>query len=323
VLGPDHVGHRVVVRHIVGRRADRPLSSDVLGVLLAVSESEITVQTKGGPVRVPVAAVTAAKPVPDRRRLSNTEAVEFAAAHGWPAAESARLGDWWLRASGGWTMRGNSGLPVGEPGVPREAAIDAVVAWYRERGLPPAIAVPLPLRAGLDAELDRRGWVAEKPTLVMTAALAALDPPRRAEPVRMDRTPAPEWLAVAAARKGSLPEVALRVLTGVPDVRFPIVDGPGGAAVATARGVVADPRRWWLGLTLLEVAPAARRQGFARHVVGALADWARELGATQAYLQVEAANTAARALYARLGFTVHHRYVHRVLRGAGGGASGG
>jgi N-acetylglutamate synthase len=313
VLGPHDVGHRIVVRRIVGLRNNRPVFSDVLGELLELSETMITVRTKTGTVQVPSKAIMRAKRVPDRRRLSATEAVELAAAPGWPAAESARLGDWWLRASAGWTMRGNSALPIGDPDRPLDAAIDAVVAWYRERGLPAAFSVPLPLRAGLDAELDRRGWVASPTTLVMTAPLAALDPPRRAEEVRLDPAPSDEWLAIAASRKKSLPDAALAILTGPPEVRFAIVYGDEGASVATARGVVADPERRWLGLSLIETAPEARRQGYAGHVIGALAGWARSVGARDAYLQVEERNAPAVALYERLGFTVHHSYVPRVL----------
>lgn len=312
MLGPPDVGHRVVVRRIVGLRDNRPVFSDVLGELLDLSETELTVRTKAGSVQVPIKSIIRAKRVPDRRSLSATEAVELAAAAGWPAAETARLGDWWLRASEGWTMRGNSALPIGDPDRPLDAAIDAVAEWYRERGLPPAICVPLPLKAGLGAELDRRGWQARPTTLVMTAPLAALDPPRRPEEVRLDPAPSEAWLAVAASRKQSLPAAARTILTTVPEVRFAIVYGSESAPIATARGVVADPERRWLGLSLIETAPAARRRGHAAHVIGALVDWARGVGARDAYLQVEQRNGPAVALYERLGFSVHHSYVPRV-----------
>jgi GNAT superfamily N-acetyltransferase len=38
-----------------------------------------------------------------------------------------------------------------------------------------------------------------------------------------------------------------------------------------------------------------------------LLDWARERGATRAYVQVVAENAAARTLYESMGFVVHHR----------------
>jgi GNAT superfamily N-acetyltransferase len=313
VLGPHHVGHRVVVRRIVGMRDNRPLFTDVLGELVEYAETDITVRTRSGAVRVPKNEIVRAKPVPDRRRLSATEAVELAAAAGWPAGESARLGDWWLRATENWTMRGNSALPIGDPDRPLGEAIDAVSDWYQVRGQRPAFSVPLPLRARLDAELDRRGWVAQPTSLVMTAPLTELVLARRSEPVLLDREPSPDWLSVVAARKQALPASALAVLTGVPEVRFGKVYGGEGALAATARGVVADTERRWLGLSLIETAEGSRRQGYATHVIAALVDWARSVGARDAYLQVEARNTVAVGLYERLGFRVHHSFVPRVL----------
>jgi GNAT superfamily N-acetyltransferase len=259
----------------------------------------------------------AAKTVPDRRRPTATEALELAAAAGWPAAERADLGDWWLRASAGWTNRGNSALPIGDPGLPTGDAIGAVEAWYRDRQLPPKITVPLPLLARLDAELDRRGWTASPPTLVRTAPLATMlaGTPARPDlaPVQLSSAPTPEWLAVAAARKKSLPDVALKVLTAVAHVRFAHWYGQSGALLATARGVVADPERRYLGVGLVEVAEPARRRGLAKHLMRALAEWAVDLGARDAYLQVEEHNSAAVALYDSLGFATHHTYVTRLL----------
>jgi len=289
--------------------------TDLLGHLVEFSETHLTVRTRHGDVAVPTTEIARAKRVPDQRRLSATEALEVAAAHGWPAADQGRLGDWWLRATGGWTMRANSALPVGEPGLPLDQAIDAVVGWYAARGLPAAVSVPLPLRAGLDAELERRGWTVKDPTVVMTAALDELDITRRPDDVRLDPAPSPRWLAVTANRKKGLPQAALDVLTGPDQVRFATVPGDGDGVLATARGTVADPERRWLGLSLIETAEEARRQGYAQHVMGALVDWARTVGARDAYLQVLATNSAARALYERIGFRVHHRYQARVKKG--------
>ncbi len=66
MLGPDDVGHRVVVRRIVGGTVDRPLRSDLLGQLVALTEHELTVATDNGPVTVARQAVVAAKRIPPR-----------------------------------------------------------------------------------------------------------------------------------------------------------------------------------------------------------------------------------------------------------------
>lgn len=51
------------------------------------------------------------------------------------------------------------------------------------------------------------------------------------------------------------------------------------------------------------VAPEARGRGIARALVAALAGWALERGAQRILLFVQEANTPARGLYERLGFT--------------------
>ncbi|HEY1489266.1 MAG TPA: hypothetical protein VGF84_24385 [Micromonosporaceae bacterium] len=66
MLGPQDVGFRVVVRHIVGVRDGRPLMTDVLGELLAATETELVVAGRSGPVTVPVKAVVAGKRIPPR-----------------------------------------------------------------------------------------------------------------------------------------------------------------------------------------------------------------------------------------------------------------
>jgi N-acetylglutamate synthase len=68
VLGPHDIGHRVVVRRVVGRRDGRPLMTDVLGILVALTESQLTVDTeRHGRLAIDRVAVVAAKRVPPRR----------------------------------------------------------------------------------------------------------------------------------------------------------------------------------------------------------------------------------------------------------------
>ena len=54
-----------------------------------------------------------------------------------------------------------------------------------------------------------------------------------------------------------------------------------------------------------------RGQGLARKLCASLLVQAREEGARAAYLQVEAGNAAARAVYRRLGFVDAYRYHYR------------
>jgi N-acetylglutamate synthase len=67
VLGPQDVGHRVVVRSIIGVRDGRPFMTDALGTLISITDTELTVDTRAGPVTIRRTAVVAAKRVPPRR----------------------------------------------------------------------------------------------------------------------------------------------------------------------------------------------------------------------------------------------------------------
>ena len=86
-----------------------------------------------------------------------------------------------------------------------------------------------------------------------------------------------------------------------------------GRRVAIGRGAVSDAPdgRRWLGVTAVEVAPAARRRGLGSQVIAGIAGWAMRHGATDVYVQVAEPNVAALATYERLGFIEHHRYHYR------------
>ncbi|NES15342.1 MULTISPECIES: GNAT family N-acetyltransferase [Micromonospora] len=316
MLRQQDVGHRIVVRRIVGIREGRPLFTDALGDLIELSESHITLATDRGRLRVPIGEIHRARRVPAARRptAGAVVALELAADEAWPAPVRGQLGDWLLRSADGWTGRANSALPVGDPDRPLAAAIDAVQRWYAERGQPAMVNTPLPLAAPVGAELDARGWAARPPVLVQAAPLAALPPAPAGRtdqpPVELAGAPSEDWLGIAAGRKGGLPDAARHVLTAVEQVRFASVHADG-RLVAVGRGTVTGQGRW-LGLTLIEVLPEARRQGLADRVIRALVDWARAEGATHAFLQVEQRNTPAVALYRGLGFTTHHTYLTRV-----------
>ncbi|MGC5021480.1 GNAT family N-acetyltransferase [Micromonospora sp. DT47] len=316
MLRQQDVGHRIVVRRIVGIREGRPLFSDALGELVELTETHLTLATAQGRLRVPVAEVHRAKRVPPTRRptAAAVVALERASDEAWPAVVRGRLGDWLLRSAAGWSGRANSALPVGDPDRPLPAAVDAIERWYAERGQPAMVNTPLPLAAPVGAELDARDWGARPPVLVQTVPLAALPPapppPAGAPPVGLAAAPSEDWLAIAAGRKGGLPDAARHVLTAVDRVRFAQVYADG-ALVAIGRGTVTGEGRW-LGLSLIEVVPSARRQGLAGRVVRALAGWGLAEGASHAFLQVEQRNIAAVALYRGLGFNTHHTYLTRV-----------
>jgi ribosomal protein S18 acetylase RimI-like enzyme len=246
-------------------------------------------------------------PTPD-----DVAALELLAARSWRGLEEEHLGEWLLRAGGGFTGRANSVLVVGRPPVPLTDAVDAVARWYADRGLRPRAQVPLPGAEEADAALAAAGWARDEDVLVLTAPLEGWPPP--AVPVDLASAPDDAWLSGYRYRGTRLPPVARQVLMGADRPVFASVRLAAEPAplAAVARGAVVEEL---LVVTAVTVDEAARRRGLATSVMAALADWARPLGATSCVLQVVASNAPALALYDRLGFREHHRYHYRLAGG--------
>ena len=321
------IGRRVVVRHRVGAKL-----SDAIGEL-AVDGADLVMQTRRGPVRVRRTAVTAMRAVPPavprRASLSAIVRLEGLCADAWPALVEERLGAWRLRAADGYTGRANAALAIGSPEVPVDAALDVVRAFAGRNGVQPRVQVPI--GSPWDRAVAAQGWVldaghaAGAVVSVQVADLSLL----AAVGGRGDATARAEWARGATWPDGAAPprEAAGRpepgdawwrlVLGGPPTpAQRHVLKGPGGtgflvvrdnagAAVGAGRAVVVDDH---LHLSVLTVAPPLRHHGYGSRLLAAAAVWGRERGARWGVLQVAVHNTAALALYARTGWTEHHRY---------------
>jgi ribosomal protein S18 acetylase RimI-like enzyme len=301
-----------VVGATITLRVGTPVGDvSVVGVVVTVSDESWSIRRRDGSItEVATGSVVARRDVPPSpaQRASVAE-VQQVAALGWRALETARLGDWLLRASDGFTGRANSALAIGDPGRPVPDAVTAVEAWYAERALPPRFQVPEPGASdGVRELLDERGYTWSPRVHVMTAELGhvlrAADARVGPGAVALDEAPDDAWLATYRRAGGAAPAAARGVLAGHPAVVFASVRSEG-RTVAIARAAV-DGR--WAGLSAVEVVPEARRRGLAVQVTAAVLRWAGTRGARQVYLQTELPNDAAVTLYRSLGFAVHHDY---------------
>jgi GNAT superfamily N-acetyltransferase len=317
-----------VVRH---RRAEGHLT-DVVGELVAV-DSSLHVNTRHGPVSVPLEQVLAAKVIPPRpvrrgppHRVTSITDLEGVMSLHWRPLEAERHGGWLLRASAGFTGRGNSLLPLGPPPDGLPSAVDHATDWYARRGLPARASiaghapdgVPDDHGAGERAGAACRaaGWrlVPDGSALVLTAPTAALRRPVELPAgLRSELTAEPdrEWLEAYRYRGQELPPAALRLLTSAPQQCFVSVRD-SGRVLGVARGSLGGG---WAGLTAVEVVPEHRRQGLAGVLLATVAEWAWQAGAGSTFLQVAESNPTAQRLYARAGFDVHHRYDYLIAAG--------
>ncbi|MFI6459359.1 GNAT family N-acetyltransferase [Streptomyces sp. NPDC050538] len=310
------VGKRVSVRCLTDAEDTTEKFTDTVGVLTSWDNGVLTITRKGGEsVRMSESSLVAGKVVPAapaRRRGPSAGYPELAhvSARAWRPVVSERLGAWELRAAAGYTRRANSVLPLGDPGLPLDEALSVVRRWYGERGLPAYVQTATGAEGTqelLCAELEQRGWTREVTAELWVGALAPVAD--RADPsgVVLSRSADEGWLA-RYQRKG-VSEVALKVLGSGPSVWFATVPGEDADSAPAAIGrCVVDGR--WAGFGAVEVDPALRRRGLASLVMAALASRALEEGASAAWLQVEADNVGARALYSGMGFSAHHAYHH-------------
>ncbi|MFC6092110.1 GNAT family N-acetyltransferase [Saccharothrix lopnurensis] len=262
--------------------------------------------------------------------------LEQRCADAWPAVVDVPLGQWRLRAAGGFTGRANSALTTGDPGIPVPEALDRVRDFARRHAIAPAahVVIGSPAEgavatAGWRVDLDHPGGAE---SLVMTGALAGFVTPKHDRDRRgvvVTAEPLPGWWELAAQPD---PTPAQRhVLTTGAAVGFGVVvargpeeneeakgsaeageakqtggtDETAGTVLAAVRGAVVGDL---LHVARLAVRPGVRRRGLARLLMGGLAAWGAERGATRCALQVAEHNRPAIALYASLGCVEHHRY---------------
>ncbi len=229
----------------------------MLGELLAWDDPDgfVRVATARGEVVLALADILMGKPVPpapaprSRRGRPSPSLAELhdLMADGWQPLEREDYGGWRLRAAEGFTGRANSVLPLGDPPAPLALAVDHAESWYAARDLPGRFCVLWPLGSGpdepaygddpLEAELVRRGYRLDYPSLVMTRALEAPSPSRRRPASRSSLAAEPDegFLTLYRYRGEDLPPVAARLLMSAPAQAFASVRSDDSAAHAGHR----------------------------------------------------------------------------------------
>ena len=321
-LGPHCVGRRVVVRRVLPGKtgpSGGPAMTDLLGVMESWTETSTTVLGEDGTTtEIALRDIVSGKPVPPRpsaRMRVSAERACLLANASWPAVHTEPLGDWLLRASGGFSARANSVMAVGNPGVPFDAALEAVVAFYTTHHLTPWAQIVVGSQTG--DWFAEAGWVTARhgeadsefqmaSVSRASRAVRRLLPPSP-PPVSVSTTVTPGWLA-SDERARTHHDDAITVLEGPDQVGFVSVPSTDSDdAGLAARGRVACEGDW-AGIIDVWVSPDHRRRGLGLVVMAAILGWAAERGATTAYLQVRGDNAPGIALYDTLGFTTHHTY---------------
>jgi ribosomal protein S18 acetylase RimI-like enzyme len=320
---------RVVVRRVLRGEtgpSGGPAMTDLLGVMESWDGQSTTVRTEDGTLtEIAIADIVSGKQVPARAsarmRVSAEQACLMSNAS-WPPVQARHLGDWLLRASGGFSARANSVMAIGDPGVPFDEALAETSRFYREHGLDPWAQVVVGSETG--DRFQAAGWTLARPgeadsefhiaSVAQAARAVRTMLPGSPPPVTVVPRLTPAWLA-NDERALAHRDAAVAVLEGPAQVGFAEIraEAAGPEEPLLAKGRIACDGEW-AGITDVWVAPEFRRRGLGVVVLDAMVSWAAERGATSAYLQVRADNTPALALYATMGFRAHHSYRYLAAR---------
>lgn len=247
----------------------------------------------------------------DLSGLATVRRFEAAGFRAWPAATVHYDGTWVIRLTAGHpAKRLNSVNPL-DPGDTRdlEERIARAGSRFEAYGRELTFRISPLSGAALCDHLDEGGWSRFSESLVMAAPLEAMDMEGA-----LDQIPLRDlgrFTAATLAIRGLEPRLRAGLSEIVGSIRpeaglFVLEEAatPVATAICVRDGALAG---------LFEVATdvTERRRGHARRIVLSALKWAKLKGATTAWLQVEAENEGAVALYRSLGFEELYRYHFR------------
>ena len=215
----------------------------------------------------------------------------------WPAVET--------RVADGWRLRRD---PLGGN---RVNAATVILPGQREH-VDVALAAGARLfmvrsgEEGLDARLAVRGFVERDHSRLLMRRLEDVAPVARDRVVFCEGVPAKLRKLWA---EGGIGPGRISIMERAVEPKTVLLGRVGDRAMGAAYVALGAEGRAMLHA--LQIDPGARRQGLAGDMMRASLLWAREAGAREMTLIVNAKNGAARALYAGLGFEEAARYHYR------------
>jgi GNAT superfamily N-acetyltransferase len=219
------------------------------------------------------------------------------------------LDGWLLPMDHGTIGRAHSAVPLHHE-AHAQALIGTIAQRYRDAGLRPVLRLPdVPAFEPWCPELRAQGFRREQPTLTQTGVLdglLALAP--NTGGVSLDLRPDSAWMAMflgegldpvdGASRSKALSRAAGTLFVSLRE---------GGETLACGAACFAQG---WLSMHGLRTAVRQRGRGLAGRMIRAMALEAQRRGIARAFLQVDASNEPALALYRRAGMTTAWSYAY-------------
>jgi ribosomal protein S18 acetylase RimI-like enzyme len=249
------------------------------------------------------------KTMSDLPKVRRLEAVGFRA---WPAASAQYDGSWLFRLTAGHPSRRLNSVNPLDPSDVRdiEIRLEKAAKRFSDYGRPLLVRQTPLTPPQLVSFMDSAGWADIGQTIVMTSNLADLPREEGVEhlPSRDVGRFVDARIRVAGDDPALKPGLTEIINAIKPEVGLFIFEEPDFGPTAVTLAVQDNDLA---GILQLGVAEARRGQGTGTAVLHAALRWAKLKGARQAWVQVEADNAAAIALYRRAGFTDVYRYSYR------------
>jgi GNAT superfamily N-acetyltransferase len=220
---------------------------------------------------------------------------------------------WLLRLSPGTAKRARSVNPHFGSSLPLAEKIAYCENLYARQALPTLFRMtPMSRPADLDRVLADRGYETFGETLVQTLAMdRPPELPNRADEVAVEAPEIDAFVDAVDRLRRSTPgqrEAHRERLVNSPLIKKHALVRAGDRVVCTAQVAVDGSL---VGVFDVITAPDARGNGYATLACAWLLSWAWQHGANVAYLQVQADNAPAIAIYRKFGFATAYTYHYR------------
>jgi len=233
-------------------------------------------------------------------RCHDVEAIERATASAVSPDAVEELDGWLLAFDSGSVNRAKSAAPLQHAAFDG-AMVGKIEARYAARGLTPLFRIPtLDCAEGLRCELRLRGYSSERSTLVLVGTASAMRAISADPLAEIATAPDAAWVALFLGEGFHAVDGADRVAR-LSHARYSLYASVRDTEKTVAVGVAAFSHDW-ASVHGMRTTPAFRGRGLAGKVLAGLAEAATARGFEQCFLQVEAGNAAALALYRRAGF---------------------
>lgn len=218
------------------------------------------------------------------------------------------LPGWLLPMDRGTVGRARSAVPL-HHGEPDTALLMPLLAAYEANGFEPALRLPdLPEFDDFRSAPLQIGFVRQQPTLTQIASVDGLAGLVIDPAAMLAEVPDAAWMAMFLGEGLDPVDGASRArsLSRATGTLFASLHEEGATVACGA----ASFSHGWLGVHGMRTAASHRGRGLAGRLLRAMAREAAQRNIRQAFLQVDASNAPALALYRRLGFSTAWPYAY-------------